>query len=232
VVTTWPEGGGATQVAWRTERDAFGWRHPSTTLYQPLGFPGQMDDAETAATVWDPACYPTPGCPAGQTVTLRPSLASNWHRTYDPYTGRYLEVDPALIDAYAAVDAPSPQAVGTEQLAGFEWSRSVRPYLYANHDPMATIDWTGWQPIPTPSGNGTCTENCARQRDDGNRDCRSGLSPDAGTGGGDSGRGCSCGRSCLGSDPETEATSHAACRQGVQQRFNRCNRECLVRGEY
>jgi hypothetical protein len=43
-----------------------------------------MEDAETAALVWS----------GSSQVTLRPALVYNWHRTYDPYTGRYLEPDP------------------------------------------------------------------------------------------------------------------------------------------
>jgi hypothetical protein len=78
-------------VPWRLEYDAFGWSHPSDggNAYHPHRFPGQLEDPGTSATIWDPACYPN--CSAGQTVTLRPNLVYNWHRTFDPYTGRYLE---------------------------------------------------------------------------------------------------------------------------------------------
>jgi hypothetical protein len=58
---------GAAVVTWQAEPDAFGWPHPSNASYQPFGFPGQVEAAETAAQVWDPACYPS--CASGHRWT-------------------------------------------------------------------------------------------------------------------------------------------------------------------
>jgi hypothetical protein len=91
VLTNWPAAGDAA-VTWQADYDALGWAHPRVDPsrgddYQPFRFPGQMEDIETEATVWDPA---NPGFQ----ITLRPALSYNWHRTYDPYTGAYLQPDP------------------------------------------------------------------------------------------------------------------------------------------
>jgi RHS repeat-associated protein len=75
-------------------------------VYQPLLFPGQYRDDETAAWMND-----------GVTAA-RPALAWNHARTYDPFTGGYLQVDPLL-----------PQT----------WSG----YGYARSNPVGAIDLTG-----------------------------------------------------------------------------------------
>ena len=62
------------QVVWQSEHDAFGKTTPTVQLLnQPLRFPGQYADAETG-------------------------LYYNWHRYYNPLTGRYISSDPIGLD--------------------------------------------------------------------------------------------------------------------------------------
>ena len=78
-------GGDATTSAWAINPDLFGWDDIvyGSSLFQPLRFPGQYWDEETIA-------YKSDGTPH------RPGLHYNWNRTYDPYTGSYLQPDPRL----------------------------------------------------------------------------------------------------------------------------------------
>src|SRR5688572_9323201 len=76
------------------------------TVFQPFLFAGQYQDVETATY-------------ADATGTLhRPAIALNGHRTYDVFTGSYLQVDP-LIDT--------------------TWST----YVYVNGDPVGQRDPDG-----------------------------------------------------------------------------------------
>ncbi len=77
----------------------------------PLRFPGQLYEAETES--W------------GNTYSwrldvIRPGLHENRFRTYDPFTGSYLQVDPKVDDTWEA-------------------------YRYAGQDPVMLIDPTGEQ---------------------------------------------------------------------------------------
>ncbi len=71
----------------------------------PLRFPGQYYDEET-------------------------DLFENWHRYYDPGSGRYLSVEPLM---------QMPGHIETAAVSG----RSIQPYAYANNNPLAYIDPTG-----------------------------------------------------------------------------------------
>lgn len=106
-VWSWPTSGDASRV-WAINPDVFGWDEilVGASVYQPLRFPGQYYDEETIA--WedngdDPA---------------RPALHYNWHRTYDPFTGTYLQVDPMVEDTWEA-------------------------YTYVSQDPVGKVDPTG-----------------------------------------------------------------------------------------
>ena len=59
-------------VVWQWASDAFGTTSPTGAVTVNLRYPGQYFDAETG-------------------------LHYNWHRTYDPASGRYLESDPVGI---------------------------------------------------------------------------------------------------------------------------------------
>ena len=79
----------------------------ATPLALPLRFPGQYYDPET-------------------------DLHENWHRFYDPNTGRYLEPEPMW---------RQPEAVHDVLREGF----SPPVYGYAADNPIAFSDETGWQ---------------------------------------------------------------------------------------
>jgi RHS repeat-associated protein len=86
------------QVVWDASYEPFGEAAVLTsTVTQPLRFPGQYFDAETG-------------------------LHQNWHRDYDPSIGRYLQSDPIGLDSgslntYAYVDSNPLTATDPEGLA-------------------------------------------------------------------------------------------------------------------
>ena len=84
----------AQNVAWRWDGTAFGVGAPTGNLTVNLRFPGQYVDIESG-------------------------LLQNWHRTYDPGSGRYLESDP----------------IGLE--GGFN------TYSYVDGNPLIAVDPTG-----------------------------------------------------------------------------------------
>jgi RHS repeat-associated protein len=82
----WPSSGDATRV-WAINPTAWG---KDTTIigagvFQPVLFPGQYQDVETAA------------CENDGTTVHRSALVLNGRRTYDAYVGAYLQLDP-LVD--------------------------------------------------------------------------------------------------------------------------------------
>jgi len=93
---------------WKADYDAFGEAavDPASTVVNNFRFPGQYYDAETG-------------------------LHYNWHRYYDPKTGRYLTPDP----------------IG---LAG-----GINPYVYVENDPINKIDLTGENTIAIAAGAGS-----------------------------------------------------------------------------
>jgi len=101
----------ATSIVWQIRTDLYGWDGDlfTNTVFQPLRFPGQYADDETMAVklhwgIWlDEA---------------RPPLSYNWFRTYDPFTGGYLQVDPKVDDTWDA-------------------------YRYAGQNPVMMVDPTG-----------------------------------------------------------------------------------------
>ena len=92
-VWSWPTSGDASRV-WAINPDLFGWDYVVTgsSVYQPLRFPGQYIDEETASTF----------VRKGTFFNARPPLHENRHRYYDPYTGTYLQVDPKVEDTWEA----------------------------------------------------------------------------------------------------------------------------------
>ena len=103
----WPPTGNASKL-WAINPNAWAYDQPAavgSTYVQPLVFPGQYFDAETFTVTSAGTRY-------------EPALSLNGHRTYDPFTGGYLQVDP-LVDV----------------------TRSS--YLYADSDPVAKSDPSG-----------------------------------------------------------------------------------------
>ena len=97
-------------LKWRIFPDLYDWapRLLIPGAFQPLRFPGQYQDDETMAvklywTTYEP---------------LRPPLSYNRYRTYDPFTGGYLQVDPLVDDTWDA-------------------------YRYAGQNPVMRVDPTG-----------------------------------------------------------------------------------------
>jgi len=126
-----------------------------------LGRPVRLTDA-TRATVWS-AAYDPFGQPwqvtgtveqnlrfPGQYFLIETGLAYNWHRFYDPATGRYTQPDPLRF-----VDGSSV-------------------YGYAQSSPLSLIDALGLSsgsgdglPRSTPPNSGggqTCFEDCEAER--------------------------------------------------------------------
>ena len=87
-LVNWPSSGNPA-VYWGINQNAWGvdntLKFGAGAIYQPILFAGQYQDAETAA-------YENDG-----TTIHRPALALNGFRTYDPFVGAYLQVDP-LVD--------------------------------------------------------------------------------------------------------------------------------------
>jgi RHS repeat-associated protein len=111
-VWTYPTGGATATRVWAINPDLFGWDDIVTgsSVYQPLRFPGQYFDEETVS--WENSTDPA-----------RPALHYNWHRTYDPYTGTYVQVDPMVEDTWEA-------------------------YNYVGQNPVEMVDRTGLSDSP------------------------------------------------------------------------------------
>ena len=87
-------------IVWAATYDAFGRAHESVTVVaNPLRFTGQYEDPETG-------------------------LHYNWHRYYDPDTGRYTTVDPARDGG--------------------------NHYVYCANNPLSCMDPNGLKAIPNP----------------------------------------------------------------------------------
>jgi RHS repeat-associated protein len=117
----WPASGNAS-VVWIVNPSA--WGNDTTvynpTIFQPLVFAGQYQDRETAAYEND-----------GSTIH-RPGLSVNGFRTYDGFTGAYLQSDPFA-----------------------EQTRTT--YVYADSNPVGEKDRDGRMQA---SGINSCTDSC------------------------------------------------------------------------
>jgi len=108
-------------------------------LAQRLMFPGQYADVETS----DPD--------TGDTVTL----SHNWHRTYDPTLGRYLQSDPiglaGGLNRYAYVGGNPVSYVDPMGLDGIFGIHSENP----NSDSSTGHSWTSYTPLDS-AGREAC----------------------------------------------------------------------------
>ena len=126
---SWPSSGDGTRV-WTINPSAWGFDKNvnGPSVYQPILFAGQYQDTETTTYQNDAA------------TVHRPGIAVNGFRTYDPFTGTYLQMDP-LVE-------------GT-------WD----PYVYAGSDPVGASDRTGLC-THTKTGD-TVSEKCDEDGGDG-----------------------------------------------------------------
>lgn len=107
---SWPANGDSVRV-WAINPDAWGFDNVvvGASMYQPILFPGQYQDVETAAYEND----------ENGTVTVhRPGIVLNGHRSYDPFVGSYLQVDPMA-------------------------DQTRTSYVYAGGDPVNAVDPSG-----------------------------------------------------------------------------------------
>lgn len=104
---SWPASGVAARV-WTIYASAWGFDGVlvGSGVFQPILFAGQYKDDETVAWQND------------GTTRHRPGVVLNGYRTYDPWLGIYLQIDP-LVDS--------------------TWS----PYVYVNSDPVGKVDRNG-----------------------------------------------------------------------------------------
>lgn len=107
---------GDSAVQWAVDQDAWGFDKVvvGAGIYQPIVFPGQYRDEETASYLADGTMF-------------RPGLVHNGYRTYDPFTGTYLQIDPLVTSTWDA-------------------------YVYAQNNPIGRMDPDGRK---SKSG-GTC----------------------------------------------------------------------------
>ena len=119
-------------VAWAINPDAWGMDKvvAGPDEYQPIVFAGQYRDPETAAYLED-----------GVTV-YRPGLVLNGHRTYDPFTGAYLQLDPAITDTWSAYAYADNNPVGLSDPDGL---RTVQGTCW-----VWSSEANGWAPTRCP----------------------------------------------------------------------------------
>jgi RHS repeat-associated protein len=105
---SWPPSGNASRVwainpsAWGFDTNAIG-----SAVFQPVLFAGQYLDSETAA-LEDPSGTPV----------HRPGVAANGARTFDPFTGAYLQFDPAADESWSTYVYAGSNPVGNSDPDG------------------------------------------------------------------------------------------------------------------
>jgi RHS repeat-associated protein len=111
---SWPSSGDSVRVwainpsAWGMDTNAVG-----PTVFQPILFAGQYQDVETAAYEND-----------GATIH-RPGVVLNGYRTYDPFTGTYLQVDPLADETWNSYVYTSSNPIGNSDPSGLEMIDNV-----------------------------------------------------------------------------------------------------------
>ena len=106
----WPPSGDTTR-AWAINPSAWGFdtNLVGPSVFQPVLFAGQYQDTETAA-------YQNDG-----TTVHRPGMALNGFRTYDPFTGSYLQVDPLVPETWSSYGYCESDPVGKTDPSGLRW---------------------------------------------------------------------------------------------------------------
>lgn len=101
-----PPAGDSARV-WAIDPSAWGFdtNLVGVTVFQPILFAGQYQDTETAS-------YLASG------TLQRPALALNGYRTYDPFTGSYLQVDPLVPRTWSSYGYVDSNPVGSKDPKG------------------------------------------------------------------------------------------------------------------
>lgn len=128
----WPSSGDATRVwainpsAWGVDSNIVG-----ASVFQPIMFEGQYQDVETAALEND-----------GATVH-RPGMVFNGFRTYDPFIGAYLQVDPLVQDTWSTYLYVVGDPIGKVDPLGRDYFDPERPGNECASDPTDGYDGPG-----------------------------------------------------------------------------------------
>jgi RHS repeat-associated protein len=104
---SWPATGNGSRV-WTVNADAWGFDTVliGSTVFQPILFAGQYKDDETIAWQND-----------GATIH-RPGVVANGYRTYDPWDGAYLQVDPMVDSTWSSYVYVDSDPVGKRDISG------------------------------------------------------------------------------------------------------------------
>jgi RHS repeat-associated protein len=101
---------GNSRVTWAINPDAWGMDSVviGASVYQPIAFAGQYVDGETASYLDD------------GTTRYRPGLVLNGFRTYDPFTGGFLQLDPLVEQTWNAYGYADGNPVGRSDPSGLK----------------------------------------------------------------------------------------------------------------
>jgi uncharacterized protein RhaS with RHS repeats len=135
VVTATKALGTGGRRVWKGERSAWGVTRTSGELGAdevPFEFPGQLRLEGTDVSV---AIPDGGGC---KVAVLRPALVQNWMRTYDPYVGAYLEVDP--LGVFAGDTNPYAYVANSPTLLTDQRGLEVRAVYNRQTGRLAVVD--------------------------------------------------------------------------------------------
>jgi RHS repeat-associated protein len=121
-VISWPSSGNASRV-WSINPDAWGFDKNliGPTIYQPILFMGQYKDDETVALQDDHA------------TVHRPEIVLNGFRSYDPWTGLYLQVDPLVDSTWNTYVYVNGNPVGRKDPSGLAINIGLSIHLFGLH---------------------------------------------------------------------------------------------------
>ena len=139
---SWPASGDATRI-WAINPSSWGFDTLAVGpfVYQPLLFAGQYRDENTDAYEND-----------GATVH-RPSVALNGYRTYDPFAGAYLQVDPIVAETWSSYVYATSDPIGKQDRDGrVACTPDMKTCSGTNNETVVIVDsaptvpttWSGW----------------------------------------------------------------------------------------
>lgn len=139
----WPTSGDTARV-WAVNPSAWGFdtNLVGPSVFQPILFAGQFQDSETAV-------YQNDG-----TTRHRPGLAHNGFRTYDPFTGSYLQVDPLASRSWSTYVYVDSNPVGQKDPSGLMIRKKCTSGHLSDEDYPGMIVVNGTQCWPEEDGSG------------------------------------------------------------------------------